>query len=432
MRKLYLSPPNHSGLLQARQEGHEAYGCDCGPGEWNYHDFMNVHFPTDWFDEISCWMPPDEVRLTEVLRCMRQHGAALIDFDLAGYLESEHFLVQVSLERILTNLGFGVVHSELANGHIVFHLVKMRQNRKKILFPPGMGDCYWIIVKIQSFIRQNSIGIPDVYVVSDTDPVHHRHNRVFQFIEMFPFLNSTGVTITNGVDLARRETCRQAYDDNGQTIFQDVMGCDYFFGFNGPLHAGMTLEQIHPQLECNWELPMFVSLEQQNFMNECLSKYGKYVVFYFSSVGTFDYWMSEFYPLRIVRAVNRIVNRGDVTPVFVGGNWDRDGDVVLDQVISQVPGAVDLRGLTSVQELFGLLRGSSLVVSFPSGLAIMAAHLKAKVLTIWNKYYRQEHWWNICPPSTHNKTYFVIDTDGLKVSSLVRRSLEILGMPNVV
>jgi len=328
----------------------------------------------------------------------------------------------------MTEVGFGVVDASRDGCGLDMHLVKLRQRRTSMLLPPGMGDCFWVIAKLQSFLEKNKLGIPDVYVVSDSDHHNHRHLRAFEFIEMFPFLCSTGICITNGVDLARREICREAYHDSKRPLFRDVMGCDYFLGFNGLLHAGVPLEQVLPEYECNWLPPMFVSLEQERYRNECLEKYGRYAIFYFSSVGDYGFWMEEFPPPAIVHSVEAVSRRAGVTPIFTGGSWDRDCDKVLGQVIKNIPSAIDLRGKTTLQQLFGLIRSSELVLTFPTGLAIIAACLGKKVLAIWNRYYQKEHWWNICPSSTHNQTYFTLDTNGLLPRRVIDTALEIMGI----
>ncbi len=72
------------------------------------------------------------------------------------------------------------------------------------------------------------------------------------------------------------------------------------------------------------------------------------------------------------------------------------------------------------------MKGSELVVGYPSGLTIMSVALKVKTLIIWNKYYNRDFWSNGFPPDTKNKTYFMEDTLGLTATKLVERVVQLV------
>lgn len=430
MRILFISPSNPNSVTESRAAGHEAYGCGCGTGEWNYQsDFLNIHFPTDWFDTVHARAAeiPDETWLKELLRVLKQQSGCTLNL-VFKKPPSDAKKVHISLEKTLTDIGFGVVGSEwVSSSELTFQLVKPRQNRVKILLPPGMGDIYWALVKMESFLQKNSLGIADAYVVTDLDKVYASHDRAFEFIEMFPFLSCAAITITNGVDPSRREICREAYHDDARSIFKDVMGCDYFFGFNGPLHAGRTLEEIHPEFSCNWFPDMFVSLDQEKFLAESRAKYGRYAVFYFPCVGDFALWVKQFSVAEIIESVRQISSQAGLTPIFAGAHWDKVRDPLFNRIVDATVGAIDLRGCTTVQQLFGLLKGSDLVLGMPSGLTIMAAALKKNVITLWNDYFHHGHWWNVVSRNLHNKTYFAIGTEGLTSGALLEKAKEVIG-----
>jgi hypothetical protein len=252
---------------------------------------------------------------------------------------------------------------------------------------------------------------------------HNGHQRAFPFLEMFPFLKASWDTV-DGRDKVSRALWKEAYAQEGRTVFENVLGFDYFLSYNGHLRVGKELAEID-RFACDWHPPMWVSLEQENFRTECQQRYGRYAVFYFVFQGTYKYWTDEFPISEVIKSVREICAKTGLRPVFTGGPWDAE-DRQLQSVLRAVPEAVNIIGRTTVQQLFGLLRGAELVVGYPSGLTIMSGVLGCKTLSIWNTYYNQDFFWRAVPPDVRGKTYFVDVTTGLKAEYLARRAHSIL------
>jgi len=362
---------------ECRELGHEAFGCEISHYDYAkktdyiyYDQFENVNFPTDYFDKITSHdviehsLEPVKM-IIEAFRVLKQEGEFIVDYPNyfvdAGkhHWKKEHlwyFSIE-DLKRIFVKVGFHIKEIKYPiPSKATFYLKKPRQLRVKILYPPGIGDSYWSIVKTQALLKREKLDIPDIYIACPREKEFDGHKRAFPFIEMFPFLNSTNETFDNS-DSKSRGIWNEAYKYKGRTIFKDILGFDYFVSYNGHLRYGEQMEEIDSDLECNWFPPIFVSLEQERFKSKCIQKYGKYIVFYFVFQGTYAYWTKEFSVESVIQAIKEITMKTNYTPIFAGAIWDNKRDDHLSLVRQSIPNCVDLTGQTTVPQLFGLLKG---------------------------------------------------------------------------
>ena len=427
-----------------RQRGIEAYGCEIGiyhyskVQEFTYNKgLLDVHFPTDHFDYIVCHDVVEHVLnpvefLSEMFRVLAQEGSGVIEIPnfyhpVAEYqwkaIEHIWYFTTNQFRKLLKGIGFQVIGiRHPVEFKAVFRVKKPVQDRLSILLPPGIGDSYWELVKLQAFLKREGLGLPDIYIASRKENTYNAHDRAFSFLDMVPFIHSTWET-KDISGKTNRPLWREAYFKKGQTIFRDVADCDYFFCHNGHIGKGVALNKVDPDLECNWDIPLFVSLEQERFRKASMG-YGRYIVFYFVFQGTYSYWIKEFPVQRIIESVKQIAEETECTPVFVGAPWDAVNP--LSMHIRESVDCIDMIGKTSLEQAFGLIRGAEMVIGFPSGLTIMSAVLKQKTLIIWNDYYNKNFMWNACPPDTKRKTYFIENTKGLTAPSLTDTSMSIL------
>lgn len=427
---------------ECRARGLMAFGCEVADYAYAQNrDFIygdrleEVHFPTDHFDRLTCHdvlehVPDLTAFVNEMFRTTKQGGVCIVDFpnfeDKAGqhHWKEEHlwYLTEEQLTATLKKAGFTITDVQHPiESKTTVYCNKPPQVRTTILLPPGIGDSYWSITKLQAFLKREKLALPDVHVACNRDMKHNGHKRAFPFLEMFPFLNATGETHNTE---AEKEIWKEAYAQEGRTIFKNVLGCDYFISYNGHLRIGAQMEELDPDLETDWTPPMFISLEQRRFKQDAEAKYGKYIVFYFIFQGTYTYWVKQFGVDKLVDFIRQTCREAGATPIFVGAQWDAEENT-LNKLKREIPNAVDLVGKTNVQQLFGLLRGAELVVGYPSGLSIISTVLGVKTLILWNKFYNREFAWYACPPETRGKTYFIEDTDGLEVKPLVKMAVDI-------
>jgi len=431
---------------ECRVRGIQAFGCEVA--EYAYAEsntfiykglFNEINFPTDHFDIVTCHDVLEHVLdpvafVAEAFRVLKQGGQFIIDFpDFFNESGKHHWKVEhiwyftpSRLKRLLDDVGLVVEKLDHPiDSKIVFYCNKPKQDRPSILLPPGLGDSFWSITKLQAFLKREKLVLPDVFIACNREKKFDGHKRAFPFLEMFPFLNCSGESLGDKGDPELRNIWKEGYGHQGRTIFKNVLGCDYFISYNGWLRVGAHMEECDPDLKTDWHPPMFVSLEQERYKEHCQNSYGKYIVFYFIFQGTYIYWQNEFSINKIANYIKDLCKATDCTPVFAGAKWDAE-ERTARQLKQLIPGAIDLAGKTSVQQLFGLIRGAELVSGFPSGLTIMAATLRAKTLIIWNQFYNRQFFWNACPPDTRNVNYFIEDTKGLDHVALARMSADII------
>lgn len=285
----------------------------------------------------------------------------------------------------------------------------------KILFPPGIGDIYWSLVKLESFLKaKGETAPPDIYIGTRPDEFNS-HNRAWPFLERFPFIKPTGKILN--VDKIAPPFWTRILTQKETGVFKDVLGCKYFIVYNGPINAGRSLLEVDPEFECNWNLNMLVSKEQRVATRKYQASYGQYIVYHFGTRGTYKYWTDEFSVDQIIESIKSITEKTKAAPILAGGIWDRE-DVGLQKIIEEA-GCIDLLGKTSLEELYGLIQGAQMVTGFPSGLSMIAPSLGTKTLSLWSTLYPTNTWWNVVPPDTHLNSYWAIGTKGLSKTAFV-------------
>ena len=123
----------------------------------------------------------------------------------------------------------------------------------RILVPPGIGDVYWVLVKLASFIAKNNLAKPELTIVSYPDEFDS-HLRSIPFLEMIPWIsigNPQFVSNADGLD----DLWREAYNGPGRSVFPSVMGYDYLMSYNGCINSGGWIETAD-DYACDWSIPV--------------------------------------------------------------------------------------------------------------------------------------------------------------------------------
>jgi hypothetical protein len=305
----------------------------------------------------------------------------------------------------------------------------------RILVPTGIGDVYWVMTKLQSFCKKYHITEkPSITILTDSD--NPGYLRTVPFLEMIPFIQ-IGELPTIALDPVKprpeyiQKIYEELYTKNGRTVYPGLYGYDYFISYNGIINSGNWLESCD-DLECNWNFDLIVSDEQQQFRNECKEKYGKYAVFYWTFNGNYiDYQLKQFSLDKIAEAIKQIVCKLKSTPVFIGAYWDLQYNDFLTSLILQIPNAVNLVGQTSLDQVFGVIQGSELVMGYHSGITNMAVVFKKKTVLLWPSSLPNAHQWPasiplaVVPRETRNTTYKPQFTGDLTVEKLVTTTLNL-------
>jgi SAM-dependent methyltransferase len=452
--KRFLDLGCGSGALveYCRSKRIEAYGCELGRYHYApanpfiyYRKFEEINFPTDHFDRLVCADVVEHVLdpiqfLKEIFRVTAQNGTCFIEIplffhetDSAGHwkrIEHIWYFTVEQFEKTLRRVGFTSIETMNKPGaKIVFTVKKPEQTRIKLLLPPGVGDAYWTLIKMEAFFKREGINPPvDAYVACPRAKKHDSHARVFPFLSMFPFLNSTGEVRFN----PRDPVWKEAYLQQGRSIFENVQGCDYFITWNGHQRAGKDLNKdIEPGLKCNWHLPRFVSLVEEQYRTASIAKYGDYLVLYWSFQGTGRTLFRHISLEQIAASIGAIIKATGLTPVLVGAVWDMD-DVELEKLRHLLPkNTIDLRGKTTIEEVFGLMRGAKAVVGMNSGITIMAGVFGVKTILLYHEYLftgsvHRDFAWHTFPPDVRKKTYFAEFADTVTGEGFAARAISVI------
>jgi len=394
----------------------------------------DVNFPTDDFDVVTCHDVLEHILdpivfLKQIFRIVNEEGTFILDFPnfyadcgTHHWKLNEHLWMLSTDEvvNLLVDVGF-VVHTinHPICSKVVFYCTKPKQNRISILVPSGIGDIHWVLVKLRAFMKEIGISLVDLKVVS-IDPLK---DRSADFVKSFPFVKFAGYVQANIKDAIWNE----AYIENGRTIFRGAYGCDYFIAYNGRLRYDLTLDEIDPQHECNWEMPRFVSNQEENFGKSFAHIHGDYIIAYFVDAGMYkNHWLKEFNANKISHALLTMAIELKKKVVVVGASWDIGGvnDVICKTLKQHV---IDMTGKTSLDEVFSLMKNADGLVGFPSGLSMMSAFFDKPTLLLWNDYFCKTFWYCVVSPKANETCYKVLNTKGLTSKRLFTEFNNMLG-----
>lgn len=278
---------------------------------------------------------------------------------------------------------------------------------KRILVPPGIGDAYWVMVKLRGFLKERGIDMPEVLVHQDGGPL-----RTQAFIESVPFVRAAGY---HRIPTDMRRVVHEAYRTDGRTVFTEVPGVDYYISYNGVLGAGRSLVDVDPTFPCEWHLPLRISPRSYEFQRQLGTE--PYVVAYFPDGGFFRAWWTDFGPARTQETLEVISKRLGVRIIHIGADWDVGSIGYSIAESNKGIGWENWIGKTSYHDMVGVLLGARAVVGYPSGATILPTVWNVPTAMFWNKYFKPAFWRNIIAPDA---PYAMIDTHGLTVEMAAR------------
>lgn len=424
----------------ARLAGHECDGVDlCVSDTTDLYQgqLPDIYFPTDDYDVVTLHDVLEHVLdpvalLKEIRRVLKPQGQLIIDFPNYFASEGKHhwkpvehlwFPTSEQLESLVKKCGFNVhkVYSPIPSKVVLVAFAEEEPKRTTILIPPGIGDSYWVMAKLESFLEVNGFDMPDVFVSS----TRVDRNRAHDYIKKHPFLNAMGYCKNS---IKRNPIWKEAYLQDGRSEFRDVLGCDFFLSANGPFRFGKTLEEILPQYETNWYPDMFISRRERAYGEELRKKYGPYVMAFFTDGGTYKAWLRELPGTELYKALTYIHDNTGCRIILTGADWDLNN--VNSEIMQQDAGhdrVVNLIGQTSLEEFFGLLRASDGCIGFCGGNTIMSTVFKKPTVIIWNRFYDKRFFVNSCPPDSLGNWYLPADTsevDGQELAGMLTGLME--------
>jgi len=262
----------------------------------------------------------------------------------------------------------------------------------KILVLPGMGDIYWVMVKLESFIAQNKITDPVVYTW-EIQP--HKNNRSADYIKRIPFVTYGGPWYHD----QNLPEFKAVYFGNTWLIpnFQEF---DYLFSVNGVLRNGLDLNSCGlGALDTNWYFPLTESQEEIEAEKRYMGM-GDYVIGYFSDTEMYKHWMKSLTTDDIFYILSQIYERTGCKIVMTGCEWDKG---LTDELKARdEKGFIeDIIGETSIDELFALMKHSKGMIGWCGGNTIKSVYLKVPTVILWSEYFPREGFYkNSVPPDS--------------------------------
>lgn len=255
----------------------------------------------------------------------------------------------------------------------------------RILVPPGIGDGYWVLVKLRGFMERNGIQRAAIFV-HDAGP-----RRADGMWKRVPFVEFGGYAPVSG--RRHRLALQRAYRLPGYSVQKRVCGFDYMLSFNGTLDAGRSLDQGLPG-PTNWYETMHDELVTQPFAAQFGARFGEYVVASFWDHGFYRHWLSVFPETAIIETLQRLADTGR-TVVVMGAAWDRGA--IADRLAAADPRFVGLVGETDFDGLTGLLQGAEAIVGFPAGNTLIGPYFRRPTVLLWHQHFPRAFWRNACP-----------------------------------
>lgn len=288
-----------------------------------------------------------------------------------GYVAPEPFC---SCHTMIHNCNKVIPRDQILAG---FEELKNRPKYTKSVtvgVPPGMGDAYWVMTKMESFKERK--GIDRLRVVVLKDKVHYYTS---DFLRLFPFVDEV-------VERDKTFDIRDLYNKSSPGfMLKDTQGVDYFIDFGALMWLkGVKLENILPECKTNYNSPIDLPEESVKFAAEVKEKNeGKFVLFYTSSIGNNKNWNGGAWtPGDWVALADLIFKHSGIRPLLVGAYWDRDYAAQIRKLDKENI-VQDLVGKTTIPQLLSLTREANLIVSFPSGIPMMATYWGVPTVMFW-------------------------------------------------
>lgn len=308
----------------------------------------------------------------------------------------------------------------------------------RILVSAGIGDIYWVLVKLRAFCRSKGItGKPFISILAD--PASEGHLRSLPLLEMTPFVE-VGKPAFVPLDPVKprpehiQEIYREAFNECGRTAYPGLYGHDYFICYNGVINSGHWLDDCDG-LECEWDLGI-VTDGKEWVGSHLVEKHGKYMALYLTFNGNYIKYQLNQFPLdELAESIRRLSIRLDLIPVFIGAWWDLQYNDILSQLMSMVPGSINIIGRTSLDQALDVMDNSEMIIGYHSGLTNLGLARGNKTVLLWPSSLPFGHRMPasvplaVAPSWTRNTTYRPVFTGGLTVDRLVGVTTELLEAP---
>lgn len=417
---------NGAFIDRAREEGYHAEGVEPGAAHFNfkephtYEGFLHEqHLPTDFYNALTLHdvlehVPEPLELLKEAARVVAPGGQVIVDvpafFEEGGkkhWKKREHvwFFERVNIEDLFERAGIKLTRWDVPiKGKIVAYGEVKQRKRKSFIFPPGIGDIYWCLTKLEGLMKKLDIEAPvDAYIWASGRKFKGRRQRGGQYLQRSPLVKFCGYKPIP------RHNRTVAIRGSGANVLQyDVAGCDYLYSVNGPISPRVgsgvrprALHEILPDVPVDWHPPMWKSLEQREADIWAKEQFGKdYFAGYFMCLGFYKPWQTA---EEVVNLVRYLCTRFNKQMVLLGAPWDEEQEII--QRLIQLPFVVNMVGKTTLPQATSIITQSAGCVGHASGLTILAAEQGGKVACLWGKEFKPRFWNTLMPPDADYRAF---------------------------
>lgn len=285
----------------------------------------------------------------------------------------------------------------------------------RILVPPGIGDGWWVLIRLRDFMRQRGIEEAQVWIHDGGGP-----KRAHGMWARCPFITFMGYEFIDRKKPGVREILHRAYQAPGTPVQEDVLGFDFFLSVNGGLDAGLTPEEAMPGVAFNWYEPIHDEATTAELAQAYRERFGDYVATCFWDHGYYKNWLKAFSEERIVETLRLIADSGR-TVVVMGSDWDKGA--IGSRIAAADPRFQSLIGDTDFDGLTGLLRGARGVFGFPAGNTMLGPYFGTRTVLLWNQFFPRQFWTSTVPPD--QARYQPLDTERTTPAKIVDALLQL-------
>lgn len=278
--------------------------------------------------------------------------------------------------------------------------------------PTGLGDIHWVLLKLGALKRAEMPCRLSLLIPGNGDPALIFRSK--GFLDLVPFIDESKIEIGPPVII-----------DSGS---DDVTKPIYTLIANGHLERGRRIEEWYPQFEVDFDYPVVVAPEDQQWAQEICDQVGRHLVVFYGSSKAWNHTISgKNWTIKDWTALTQACADQGIVPVWIGKHWDRDFSSAIGE--ASTAKYLDLTGKTTEGQALALFQRAAAVVGMCAGITILAVHMKARSIVFW-----PEHGKGVATPMQFNREFARdwVDPGQIERGEYVPLSLGTFGVKEVV
>lgn len=374
---------------------------DMGKEEFTLTDENRHHVKVEDFEHI--WYFPEQ----GIRALLSQYNLVVrkVDHPIVGKMTvSAESSSEVQSQAFPWNTWKGIVESTT----VTVFAQGTGNKSAKVGVETGIGDAYWILVKLRDFKKKNNIEHLHIYIRDSGE-----YNRNAPMIGSLDFVDEVSYAVIDTGDVRNGISRNATFIENGQ-----LTKLDYFFVLSEIMTQGQKLDTWMPEWETEWDIQFKVD-KPKGFRRKT-----PMVVLFTSGEGVGQVWMNGFMRERWAQLVDEL-NKINIKPILMGAKWDEQYDTEWTSMIKDKKGFTSMVGKTTLPEALYLLREADVMIGVVSGMTIMANHFRTPTIALYPGHeYSEGFMWAWTPPGY--KEYVPMKAHGELVDTIVKQTKKLL------